>query len=119
MRPRPRCFARDGGRAQARVSPAASNRRHLRYFPSSHAAGSLALVAALAFLAWSTRWRWLVLALSIALVVLYGAALVYTRSHYPSDVVGGWCVALFWTCGFALLVSSADLRPGLRRRERL
>jgi hypothetical protein len=48
-------------------------------------------------------------------LAIYGAALVYTHSHYPSDVVGGWCVALVWTCGFALLVWKGDRRS---RRER-
>lgn len=82
------------------------------YFPSGHAAGSLAVGAVLALLAWPTRWRWPALVLSLVFVALYGAALVYFRSHYPSDVVGGWCVALVWTCSFALLVSSGDLRSG-------
>lgn len=80
------------------------------YFPSGHAAGSLAVGAALVLLAWPTRWRWPVLAVTPVSLALYGAALVYSRSHYPSDVVGGWCVALVWTCGFALLVSKGDLR---------
>jgi membrane-associated phospholipid phosphatase len=83
-------------------------------FPSGHAAGSLAVGALLVLVAWPTRWRWLVLALTLASLALYGAALVYTRSHYPSDVVGGWCVALVWTCWFALLVWKGDRRS---RRE--
>jgi membrane-associated phospholipid phosphatase len=82
------------------------------YFPSGHAAGSLAVGAVLVLLAWPTRWRWPVLAVTLVSLALYGAALVYFRSHYPSDVVGGWCVALVWTCGFALLVSKGDLRSG-------
>jgi membrane-associated phospholipid phosphatase len=82
------------------------------YFPSGHAAGSLAVGAVIVLLAWPTRWRWAVLAVAPVSLSLYGAALVYSRSHYPSDVVGGWCVALVWTCGFALLVSKGDLRSG-------
>ena len=77
------------------------------YFPSGHAAGSLAVGAVFVLLAWATRWRWAVLAVTLVSLVLFGAALVYFRSHYPSDVLGGWCVALVWTCGFALLVSKA------------
>jgi undecaprenyl-diphosphatase len=76
---------------------------HEGYFPSAHATGSLAVGAVLALLAWSTRWRWPVLVLSLGFVALYGAALVYSRSHYPSDVLGGWCIALFWTSALALL----------------
>ena len=82
------------------------------YFPSGHAAGSLAVGAVLVLLAWPTRWRWPVLAVTPVSLALYGAALVYSRSHYPSDVVGGWCIALVWTCGFALLVSKGDRRTG-------
>lgn len=78
------------------------------YFPSTHAAGSLAVGVGVALLTWPTRWRWPVLLVSLTVVTLYGAALVYFRSHYPSDVLAGWCVALFWTCGFALLDSGTD-----------
>lgn len=80
------------------------------YFPSTHAAGALVVGIAVARLAWSTRWRWAVLALSLATVALYGVALVFERSHYPSDVVAGWCVALFWSYALALL----DARLGQR-----
>jgi PAP2 superfamily protein len=80
------------------------------YFPSAHAAGSLAVGAVLTLLAWPTHWRWPVLAASLGFVAMYGAALVYFRSHYPSDVIGGWCVALVWACGIVLLFSSGDAR---------
>lgn len=81
------------------------------YFPSGHAAGALAVGAVLALLAWPTHWRGPVLAASLGFVVVYGAALVYFRSHYPSDVIGGWCVALVWVCGISLLFSSGHVRP--------
>jgi undecaprenyl-diphosphatase len=82
------------------------------YFPSTHAAGSFAVAAVVACVAWPTRWRWLVLAGSVVYVALYGAALVYFRSHYPSDVVAGWCIALAWTCVFATLVSVNEAPSG-------
>jgi membrane-associated phospholipid phosphatase len=78
------------------------------YFPSSHAAGAMVVGIALVRLAWPTCWRWPVLFVSLALVVGYGGALVYSRSHYPSDVLAGWCVAVFWACGLALLGYMAD-----------
>jgi membrane-associated phospholipid phosphatase len=78
------------------------------YFPSTHAAGSFAAGAVLLFLAWPTRWRWPMLTVSFAFVSLYSASLVYSRAHYPSDVVAGWCIALFWATGVALLVPSDD-----------
>lgn len=75
------------------------------YFPSTHATGAFAVGAVLALLAWPTRWRWPILAVSLAFVALYGAALVYSRAHYPSDVVGGWCIALFCASIGALLLA--------------
>ena len=85
------------------------------YFPSSHAPGALSAGAAVVWAAWPTRLRWPALVTSVTLVVLYGAALVYTRSHYPSDVVAGWCVALAWCCGFVLLDGAGfRLRRGRR-----
>jgi membrane-associated phospholipid phosphatase len=83
------------------------------YFPSTHAVGSFIAGAVLLLLAWRTRWRWPMLAVSLAFVSLYSASLVYSRAHYPSDVVGGWCIALFWTTGVALLLSS-DNSPAPR-----
>jgi membrane-associated phospholipid phosphatase len=82
------------------------------YFPSTHATGAFAVGAVLVLLAWPTRWRWPVLVVSLAFVALYGAALVYSRAHYPSDVVGGWCIALFWTSGGALLLVQTRDRLG-------
>jgi undecaprenyl-diphosphatase len=72
------------------------------YFPSTHAAGAFVLGITVARLAWSSRWRWPAAVVSLGTVFLYGAALVFERSHYPSDVLAGWCVALFWSYGFAL-----------------
>ena len=73
------------------------------YFPSTHSAGAMVIGIAVARLAWRTRWQWPVLIASVALVAYYGAALVYTRNHYPSDVVSGWCVAVAWSAAFLLL----------------
>ena len=71
------------------------------YFPSGHAMGEIAVVAALALLAWPTRWRWWTLVLGVGFIVAYGASVVFLREHYPSDVLAGWClggawVALLW-----------------------
>ncbi len=61
---------------------------------------------------WATRWRWPALVLSIATVAIYGAALVSTRNHYPSDIVSGWCIAVIWTAAFVLFEGRADrVRP--------
>jgi membrane-associated phospholipid phosphatase len=47
---------------------------------------------------------------SLAFVALYGAALVYSRAHYPSDVLSGWCIALFWASVGALLLAKGGPR---------
>jgi membrane-associated phospholipid phosphatase len=75
-------------------------------FPSGHATGSMAVLVALAFATWSSRWRWPVVGIGTAFVFAFGLSLVFFRTHYPSDVVAGWCVAL--SC-------VAALRFGLER----
>lgn len=74
-------------------------------FPSGHAMGSLAVVAALAILLWATRWRWPILALGILFVVGVGLSRVYLGVHYPSDILAGWSASLAWVTGVHLLWS--------------
>ena len=61
-------------------------------------------------LAWHTRWRWPVLATSIALVGLISFSRLYLGVHFPSDVLGAWTGALAWVVGLYLLLSRR-LRP--------
>jgi membrane-associated phospholipid phosphatase len=65
-------------------------------FPSGHAAVSAVVATAAAVIAWPTRWRWPTLAIGAPLTAAFGAALVYEDWHLPSDVLGGWCLAV--TC---------------------
>lgn len=73
-------------------------------FPSGHAMGSMTLACVLALLAWHTRWRWPVLAVSAIFVALVGLSRVYLGVHYPSDILAGWTAALVWTVGMYALV---------------
>lgn len=91
-------------------------------FPSGHASGSAGAVAALVLLLWDRPRRLLILLLGIASVGLYGFVLVATNWHGPSEVVGGWCLALAWVLGVWLGVAcfpagrvSPAVRDELRR----
>lgn len=72
-------------------------------FPSGHAMASMAFAAALSALAWQSRWRWPVVALSGCFVIIIGWTRLYLGVHYPSDILAGWLLALAWSVGVILL----------------
>lgn len=74
-------------------------------FPSGHAMSSMAIAAAVVVLAWSTRWRWPVIAAAVVLVAGIGLSRVYLGVHFPSDVLAGWSAALAWVAGLVILRS--------------
>jgi undecaprenyl-diphosphatase len=86
-------------------------------FPSGHAMGSMAVVVALATLAWNTRWRWPVVIVGGLFVVMVGLSRIYLGVHYPSDVLAGWLASLAWVVGVALIRSSHFLRALFRVRR--
>ncbi|HYW10744.1 MAG TPA: phosphatase PAP2 family protein [Longimicrobium sp.] len=104
-------FRRDRPELWLSPSPAPE---HTYSFPSGHAMGSMALVAALAVLAWPTRWRWWAILLGGLFTVLVGFSRVYLGVHYPSDVVAGWSASLAWVLG----VSQAAYGHLVKPRER-
>lgn len=63
-------------------------------FPSGHALRSAALVASVILVLWTTRWRASLLVTGAAFVAAVGVSRVYLGLHYPSDVLGGWSVAV-------------------------
>lgn len=65
-------------------------------FPSGHATTSCAFAAVVVILCWRTRWRGVALGLAAAWVALIGLARLYLGVHYPTDVLGGWGLALSW-----------------------
>ena len=89
-------------------------------FPSAHATQSMALASALVFLAWRTRWRRSALIGGSVFVLLVGISRVYLGAHYPSDVLGGWCVALAWvtTLWLVLTTLTAHYGSGTRAKAR-
>ena len=63
-------------------------------FPSGHTMTATALAAALALIAWPTRWRWPVLLAGAAFAGAMGLSRVYLAVHWPSDVAAGWAMGV-------------------------
>jgi len=73
-----------------------------RLGPSSYPSGHAAVVAAVALAAVAVAprpARPLAGALAAIVVATVGVALVVIHAHYPSDVLGGWLLALLWAVG--------------------
>lgn len=69
-------------------------------FPSGHSLMSavvyLTLGSLLTNMVASTRLKWYFLGVAVLLAFLVGLSRVAMGVHYPSDVVGGWCLGLAW-----------------------
>lgn len=72
-------------------------------FPSGHAMGVVAVIAALVVLAWPTRWRWWVLGLGTLFALTVSFSRLYLGVHFPSDVLAGWGVSLAWVTALLLV----------------
>jgi undecaprenyl-diphosphatase len=93
------------------------------YFPSGHAMGSFAVVAALVLLNWHREHRVALLAAGGVFVIVYGVALAFSREHYPTDVLAGWClgaawILVLWLCFGAGAQRSIGFRSGRRDGRR-
>ena len=73
-------------------------------FPSGHAMGSMALVAALVVLLWPTRWRYPILLGGGLFVLLVSLSRVYLGVHYPSDILAGWVASFAWVMGLSSIL---------------
>lgn len=69
-------------------------------FPSGHATNACTLYGILAFLLWRhipTRLGRTVLVISSIMIILtIGISRIYLGVHYPSDIIGGYCISAFW-----------------------
>ena len=83
-------------------------------FPSGHAmlsaATYLTLGALLARLHAERRAKLFFLGVAIALTILIGLSRIYLGVHWPSDVLGGWCVGAAWAglCWYVALLLQRD-----------
>ncbi|QOW11663.1 phosphatase PAP2 family protein [Kaistella flava (ex Peng et al. 2021)] len=69
-------------------------------FPSGHATLSFILYGTLAYFIWLTDlpkvWKYMAMVFLILLSLTIGFSRVYLRVHYPSDVLGGFCLGYSW-----------------------
>lgn len=67
-------------------------------FPSGHSSAATAVLGAFILLVWRVAKRqWvkiLTTLLFIILIFLVGFSRIYVGAHYPSDVLGGWCLGI-------------------------
>ena len=66
-------------------------------FPSGHALSSMMLAMVIILLTWDTAWRGLTFFLSIVFVLVIAWTRLYLGVHYPSDILGGWSLAITWS----------------------
>ena len=89
------------------VSPAA--RVFTKSFPSGHATFSaityLTIGALLAQTHPSFTIRLYFMSLAAFLTVLIGLSRIYLGVHFPTDVLGGWCIGAAWAMGCWVLVA--------------
>lgn len=69
-------------------------------FPSGHATFGFIFYGTLAYFIWLTNlpkmWKYIAMIFLIALSLTIGFSRVYLRVHYPSDVLGGFCLGYSW-----------------------
>ncbi|NJK47623.1 phosphatase PAP2 family protein [Candidatus Gracilibacteria bacterium] len=73
-------------------------------FPSGHAMSSMTLVVALIVLSWGSRWSASISIFGTIFAVAIGWTRMYLGVHFPSDVLGGWMLAIAWGIGVSLLL---------------
>jgi hypothetical protein len=78
-------------------------------FPSGHATAAMSIALA-AILVVPSRARPLTAVLGMTLAVAVGLTLVNIGSHFPSDVIGGFLLATFWTFVVAAALAAASSR---------
>ncbi len=76
-------------------------------FPSGHATNSMMVYGSLAvLLGFASPQRRAYLTAAVLLSLLIGTSRVLLSVHWPSDVVGGWALGLFWVLLTALIAQT-------------
>ena len=65
-------------------------------FPSAHAGNTMVTYGAIALFALPERWRAPGLVCAVLLSLLIGATRPILGVHWPTDVIGGWCLGALW-----------------------
>ncbi|MDQ8730532.1 phosphatase PAP2 family protein [Bradyrhizobium sp. LHD-71] len=83
-------------------------------FPSGHAAVSSSTYLTLAILASRSATfrpiRGYLLTLALLLILLIGTSRVYLGVHYPTDILGGWCIGASWAVACWVFIGSRQRR---------
>lgn len=66
-------------------------------FPSGHAMSSMSFALVLIILTWNSSWRWLTIIFGSLFAIAIAWTRLYLGVHYPSDVLGGWMMAIAWS----------------------
>ncbi|MNP70769.1 Phosphatidylglycerophosphatase B [compost metagenome] len=69
-------------------------------FPSGHSMAAFSLYGVMAFLLWrhtlTSIGRGVLIAFSVAMILMIGISRIYLGVHYPSDVLGGFLASGCW-----------------------
>jgi len=86
-------------------------------FPSGHAALSaityLTMGALLTRINPSFELNLYIVTLALFLTVIIGLSRIYMGVHYPTDIVGGWCIGFAWAFSCWILMGYFQCTPGI------
>ncbi|MFT3982008.1 MAG: phosphatase PAP2 family protein [Ferruginibacter sp.] len=94
------------------------SKAHGYSFPSGHSFSSFLFFGMIAYIVYKTVdnlfWRWTIILLLAALVLLIGYSRIYLKVHYATDVMAGFLLAAIWLmlAKWILIDRRRSLPPG-------